>query len=110
MTELERHGAVTVIRPTMTLTCDYVDSLSDRIDEGIAGGIPMIVVDMTASALIDGAGLEWLLSLDEKCSLRGGSVRVTGVSELCNDILRVTGVGESVAQYDSLTDALASFS
>lgn len=110
MTEIERHGAVTVIRPTMTLTCDYVGMLDGRISEGMTGGIPMVVVDMTASTLIDGAGLEWLLSLDEECSLRGGSVRVTGVSELCNDILRVTGVGESVAQYETLTEALASFS
>ncbi len=109
MSEIERHGAITVIRPTASLTGDYVATLEDQVTECLSGGIPMVIVDMANTGLIDGKGLEWLLDFDEACSMRGGSVRLTGVIELCQDILRVTGVSKAVAQYDSLTQALASF-
>ena len=109
MNPVERHGAVTVIRPDSPLRADAVEPLRSQAGPLLAGGVPMVVLDLSQTPLIDGAGLEWVLTLDETCSRRGGCLRVCGAGELCRDILRVTGVGKSLQQFDDLTLALGSF-
>lgn len=109
MNPVERHGAVTVIRPATPLRADTVEPLRTQVGPLLSGGVPMVVLDLSQTPLIDGAGLEWVLTLDETCCRRGGCLRLCGAGELCRDILRVTGVGKSLQQYDALTSALASF-
>ncbi len=109
MTRLDRHGAVSVIRPSGPLRHDIVPSLDELIRPALSGGVPSIVIDLSETPLIDGAGLEWILELDEHCCQRGGCVRLCGAGELCRDILRITTVGSTVQQFDDLTLALGSF-
>ena len=109
MSRLVRHGAVTVLRPSGPLRAEAIESLDKEIQPMLSGGVPYIVVDLTETPLIDGAGLEWILTLDETCCRRGGCVRICGAGELCRDILRITSVGLSVQQFDDLTVALGSF-
>jgi anti-anti-sigma regulatory factor len=66
-------------------------------------------MDLSDTPLIDGSGLEWILTVDELCCRRGGCLRLCNVGELCQDILRITAVGASVQQFDDLTIALGSF-
>jgi anti-anti-sigma regulatory factor len=75
----------------------------------LSGGVPYIVIDLSETPLIDSAGLEWVLALDETCCRRGGCVRICNAGELCRDILRITAVGSTVQQFDDLTVALGSF-
>jgi anti-anti-sigma factor len=109
MAQIERQGAVTVVRPDAPLQAEAIESIAPRLDAELAGGVPLVVVDLTGTPLIDGRGLEWLLDLDDSCGRRGGCVRLCGAGELCRDILRVTGVGKRMQQFDDRTGALASF-
>ena len=109
MALIDRHGAVTVLRPEGPLRAEAIESIDERLQSMICGGVPQVIIDMSETPLIDGAGLEWILSLDESCCRRGGCVRLCGVGELCQDILRITAVGASLQQYDDLTIALGSF-
>jgi|SRR6056297_2207687 len=109
MSRLDRHGAVSVIRPTTPLRADTIGPLQEQLAPMLSGGIPSIVVDLSETPLIDGAGLEWMLWLDETCCRRGGCVRLCSPNELCRDILRITTVGSTVEQFDDLTLALGSF-
>lgn len=109
MSRLDRHGAVMVLRPSGALRVEAVESLDQQIRPTLSGGVPYIVLDLAETPLIDGAGLEWVLALDETCCRRGGCVRICGAGELCRDILRITAVGSTVQQFDDLTAALGSF-
>ena len=109
MTRIDRHGAITVLRPTGPLRTDSVEPLDEEIRPMLSGGMPCIVIDLSETPLIDGAGLEWILDLDETCCRRGGCVRICSAGELCRDILRITTVGTSLQQFDDLTSALGSF-
>ena len=109
MSRLDRHGAVTVLRPNGPLRAEAIESLDEEIRPMLSGGVPYVVIDLTETPLIDGAGLEWILTLVETCCRRGGCVRVCSAGELCRDILRITSVGLSVQQFDDLTVALGSF-
>lgn len=109
MSRLDRHGAVTVLRPTGPLRAESIGPLDEEIQPMLSGGMPYIVLDLSETPLIDGAGLEWIVGLDETCCRRGGCVRICNAGELCRDILRITSVGASVQQFDDLTVALGSF-
>ena len=109
MASIERRGGVTVIRPNRPLQRDSIDNVNEEVMNAVRGGVPMVVVDLFETPLIDGAGLEWLLDLDENCCDRGGSVCLCNANELCGDILRITGVGSSMQQFPDLASALGSY-
>lgn len=109
MAQLEQHGAISVLRPNDPIRVDTIESLDQTLRTAMSGGVPYAIIDLADTPLIDGAGLEWLLDLDEKCCRRGGCLRICNVGELCQDILRITSVGNSVQQYEDLTSALGSF-
>ena len=106
---MERKGAITVLRPSGPLRAEDVESLDEQLRPMLSGGLPLVVIDLSDTPLIDGAGLEWILELDEACCQRGGCVKISSACELCRDVLRITSVGASVQQFDELTLALGSF-
>ena len=109
MALIERKGSVVVIRPDEPLQAGVIEKFKSQVDSALRLGTPQVVIDLETTPLIDGAGLEWLLDLDERSCERGGCVRMCNANELCADILRITGVGASVQQFDDLTRALGSF-
>ncbi len=109
MALIDRHGAITVVRPEGPFRAETIESINNALNPILGSGVPYVVIDMSNTPLIDGAGLEWVLALDDKCCRRGGCVRLCSVGELCQDILRITAVGASVQQFDDLPVALGSF-
>ncbi|MCG8650015.1 MAG: STAS domain-containing protein [Pirellulales bacterium] len=109
MSTIERHGAVTVLRIEGPLRADTIESVDQQLRPQLSGGVPYVLLDLSATPLIDGAGLEWMLMMDDTCCRRGGCLRICNAGELCQDILRITAVGELVQQFDDLTIALGSF-
>ncbi|MEM9586421.1 MAG: STAS domain-containing protein [Planctomycetota bacterium] len=108
-TVVERHGSVTVVRPKVPLRSETIESIKGLVDGQLRAGMPLVVVDLSESPLIDGEGLEWLLKMDESCVNEGGVMRLCSAGELCRDILRITGVGRRLELFDDVTQALASF-
>jgi len=109
MSIVKRHGSVTVLRPDGPLREENLELINEDVTPHLGGGVPYLVIDLSDAPLIDGAGLEWILDLDETCCRRGGCVRLCNVGELCQDLLRITAVGASVQQFGDLTAALGSF-
>ena len=109
MTNIERHGAITVVRPSGPLRAESVADLDQQVKATLTGGVANVVIDLSETPLIDGAGLEWLLAVDEYCCRRGGCVRLCRTGELCQDILRITAVGATFQTFGDLTHALGSF-
>jgi anti-anti-sigma factor len=109
MSVLERRGSIAVLRPDCPVRHDAIEELDSVIRPSIGSGVPLVIIDLCETALIDGAGLDWMVSLDEECCHRGGCIRLCNVGELCADLLRITGVGASIQKYDDLESALRSF-
>jgi len=108
MSMITRQGHVTVITMNQPLRQDAVDDVSRQIAEILEDGIPSMVVDLSQTPLIDGAGLQWLEDLDMEAADRGGCVRLCRANELCSDILRMTGVGDRLDHFPTLPAAMAS--
>ncbi len=109
MTQVHQHGAVTALRPDAPLQAATLPALDAALRQSLAKGVPYVVIDMVDTPLIDGAGLEWIMDLDEECCQLGGCVRLANANELCRDLLRITSVGQTVELFDDLNSALGSF-
>lgn len=109
MFEQNRQGAVHVVSGDDPITSSFVEKLSETLDECTGPGLPRVVIDLTSVPLMDSHGLELILSASENCSRRGGALHVAGANSLCHDILRITGVGERVGEFDDVSQAVRSF-
>ena len=107
---LQRHHRVAVLRPTLPLVGDDLDTVGGAVSR-MMDEQPIdpaaVVVDLSATALIDGRGLEWLLDLDDAAAIAGGCVSLAGANELCADILRISGVGPRLGGVHRLEKAIA---
>jgi anti-anti-sigma factor len=109
MSRIDQHGAVLSLCPNASIGADTIDELDDALRQNQGIGIPQLVIDLSETPLVDSAGLEWILSLDEAYGKRGGCVRLCGATELCRDILRITDVGSRIQHFGNLAEALGSF-
>lgn len=109
MFETRRQGAIHVLTGDEPINSAALAQLDSQLIGCLSQGQPKIVVDLERVALIDSAGLEWLVDAAEKCFQRGGQFQLAAPNALCSDILRVTGVGEQVEIFDDVTGAVRSF-
>jgi len=109
MLQIESQGAVEVITPQLALNLEHVGQLQDAIAERSVAGQPMVVLDMSQVPLIDSAGLETLLDIQQTLRQSCGTLKLSGLTQLCQDILRVTGLSEQFETYDDTSSAVGSF-
>ena len=109
MYRVESQGAVNIVHLEGPLTQDSIESLNDSIEAGLSGGLPMVVLNMAQVPILDSAGLEALLDASDSVTTRGGSVKLSGLNLLCQEVLRVTEVGNHFQTYASSKAAVGSF-
>src|SRR5262245_11909647 len=109
MFETRRQGAIHILTGDEPISGATIGQLDSQLLACFSQGQPKVVVDLERVALIDSAGLEWLVDAAEKCFQRGGQVQIAAPSALCNDILRITGVSEQIEVFDDVTSAVRSF-
>lgn len=105
----ETQGAVDLIVTDVPLNHESVQQLHETVAGLPAEGQPMVVLDMSQVPLVDGAGLESLLDVQDRLRASGGEIKLAGLSPLCEDILRVTGVGQRFELYPNAKAAVGSF-
>jgi len=106
---MERQGAVEVVAPHGPLNHETAGGLRDTFVKLYDEGLPMVVINMSHVALVDSVGLETILDLNDELHQRGGALKLAGLSPLCQDILRVTGVAEHLEIYADVNAAVRSF-
>lgn len=104
--QVQVHASVCVLRPKVPLHREAAGRVADEARTAVGKRV-LVVVDLAAVTLIDGQGLNWLLDLDDAAAAKGGCVRLCNASELCSDVLRITGVGDRLSTWDTLDQALA---
>ena len=104
-----KQGAITVITGGAPSTTENREVLSDVLETCLGEGQPRAVLDLQEVALIDSAGLELLLDVQENFEQRAGTLKLAAPNSLCRDILSVTGVGNQFEIYREVKSAVGSF-
>lgn len=86
----EDHGSTMVIRMSGELTLDQCDGFRRSLYERLSDREIDVVADFEHLTLIDSAGLEMLLALNQDITERGGQFRIASPDETVRKILEAT--------------------
>jgi anti-anti-sigma factor len=109
MFEHTKQGAIDVVFGGDPLHGDHVERLRALLEHYIDEGQPHVVLDLQGVPLIDSCGLELLLEMHERYKRVGGALKLSNVSQLCGEILKITGVGQHFEIYPDTGAAVGSF-
>jgi len=109
MVTTEINGAVHVVASSTAITKDSLDELRNAVLGSCSQGQPAIVLDLSRTPLIDSAGLELLLDLQDSCTRVGGSIRLAAPQAVVADTLHITGVGRHFEAFATSRAAVGSF-
>jgi anti-anti-sigma factor len=109
MFEMTQQGSIDVISGDSPLTCDRLSEMNELLQNSSTFGQPRAVLDMHQVKLIDSAGLEWLLDIQESFERRGGSLKLASPTTLCRDILKVAGIDKRFEVFANVRAAVGSF-
>lgn len=104
-----RQGAVFVVSGAGPLNAEQISAARDAFDACFGKGLPRVVFNLQRVQLLDGAGLELLLDMHDRCAAQGGALVLATANPLCRDILRVTQLERSLPLFDSVVSAVGSF-
>jgi anti-anti-sigma factor len=102
-------GAVDVISGGDRISGEHVAELATLLHARLERGQPQIVLDFQGVALVDSAGLELLLDVQEKCQRMGGALKLASLGALCREVLKATGVGARFEIFRDSGSAVRSF-
>ena len=94
-----------------TLSCmgelhrDAIRAIRDRMVRLLDQGCVWLVLDLTDVSHVDYRGVPWLVSQAEEYRLRGGDVKLAGVSRYLLAILRAAGAHDAFEIYPDAGDA-----
>jgi anti-anti-sigma factor len=109
MFERSKQGAVELVSGDDPINLENVPKVQTLLEECGGRGQPRVVLDFDRVPLIDSAGLELLLDVQEQFQQRGGTLKLAGRNGLCREILSVTGVGRHFEIFPEASSAVASF-
>jgi anti-anti-sigma factor len=109
MLDYTKQGSVHVFASDAPLNHEHTPVAAEQLAPHLLAGQPRIVLNLEHVPLIDSAGLEFLLTTQQTCTRRGGTLRLATPSPLCRQILEVTGVGDRIEIFPDLTTAVGSY-
>ncbi|MCA9230674.1 MAG: STAS domain-containing protein [Planctomycetales bacterium] len=109
MFTVESQGAVDVVKPMAPLNHENAASFLETIQHRLSKGQPMVVLDMSEVPLVDSAGLDSLLDVQQAIQLRGGTIKLAAIPQLCCEILRITGVDQRFETFLDIKSAVGSY-
>lgn len=109
MFSFESQGAVEVLAPQVPLNHENAEHLTNAFSAKKFVGQPLVVIDLKEVPLLDSAGLEALLDIQHRLNESAGLLKLANLSQLCEDIFRVTGLAERIETYSDTKEAVRSF-
>ena len=88
-----KNGAALTVKLEGKLDTVTAPELERALKEELPG-CESLVFDFSALDYISSAGLRALLSAQKSVAVTGGTMKVTGVNELVNEVFEVTGFSE----------------
>ena len=109
MIETSRQGAVTVFQSGERLNAELVDEFNIVADDCLSSGVPMAVINLESTQIINSVGLEFLLDFGEKLRGLGGDLKLAAPNKLCAEILEITECDNQLEVYENVNQAVRSF-
>ncbi|MDQ7013186.1 MAG: STAS domain-containing protein [Planctomycetota bacterium] len=107
--EIERQGAVTVLRPRGPLIADDADVVRHKGGEAIAESLGRLVIDASAIVYVDSKGIESLLDLADELSDAGQVLKLSGTNETVREALEITETAAMFEHFEDVPSAVRSF-
>jgi anti-sigma B factor antagonist len=104
-----RHGAVTVIRPGGPLAMGDAEQFRAFAADVKVRSLGRFIVDVSAVAYIDSAGLESLAGLSAEMADAGQTLKLCGVNETVREVFDLVGVSDQFEFCVDVTSAVRSF-
>lgn len=104
----EDHGQAVVLSIQGELTTDHTSRFENAAREALATEARDVVVDLTESSFLDSKALESLLWLQDQCAEKLGQVRLVGLNDDLQTVLRLTRLVSRFEQHGSTEQALES--
>lgn len=110
MFTVTKQGSVSLVKGEGVFNQEAVNAAWDVFTNCLRQAPPRIVFDLAEIVLLDSAALEFLLDVQDQCSLRGGVLHLARPNGLCTDSLRITGLTDHFEVFADSTAAIRSFS
>lgn len=107
--KIQDYNDVTVVELHGDLDADVVELFQNAITDIVTKPRLGIVLDMSGVGFIDSQGLEHLLWARDYCNENTRELRMAGLDENCEKILKITRLGNEFDHYAELTEAVRSF-
>jgi len=104
-----RIGSVTVLLPHGAIALDDVEQFAQTVEEQRSKTNGRFVIEFTDVPFVDSKGLETLWDLADHQREGGKTVKLSGVQEVCREILELTGMSEHLDLFDTSENAVRSF-
>ena len=92
----EKEGTTLIVKPTGRLDTATSPELEKRLQPELKG-IKDVIMDFAEVDYVSSGGLRMLLSIDQKLSGEGGSLKLIHVNEYIMEIFDMTGFSDLVA-------------
>ncbi len=96
----------TILKCKESLTLQNADELDAMFSEAVEIQKREIILDCKGMAFVDSAGLELLLTMDERMKQKGGVLKIVALNAVCNDILMATRLNTLFHVYTDLHEAI----
>jgi anti-sigma B factor antagonist len=107
--QLQKQGAVTVIKPGGALTAGDADAFRAKLAEVAGAALGRVVVDASAIAFADSLGIEALLDASEALSTGGRTLKLCGVNPTLREVLELTGLADAFEFFGDVSTGVRSF-
>jgi anti-anti-sigma factor len=87
---------------------ETASQLGDHALAALQDVSPHLVLDLTGVTFMDSTGLKVLLSIQRRADLAGGSFALAGAGNSVRKVLSLTGLDQTFAIYETLSDVPAS--
>jgi anti-sigma B factor antagonist len=102
-------GAVTVLKPDGPLVGADVKAFASGLSRVVSTNLGRCVVDMSAVAFIDSAGLEALLDATEELGRGGRALKLCGLNKTIRQVMELTALVSQFDHYEDANSAVRSF-
>lgn len=105
----QKHGAVTVIKPSGPIANADVELFKQRLLTVIQEALGRVVVDASAVPFIDSKGLEALVDVTDKVAQSGQLLKLCSVNKTLREVLSLTGLSSQFEHFEDANSAVRSF-
>lgn len=111
-TEFKIQNGIGLIQLTGDLNVVQVDGFRQKYNDWLMANsaVKNVVVDLSATTLIDSAGLGVLISLLKQVSERGGDLTLCGMQRRVRMVFEITRTQRIFSIYDNVEEAVRAFS